>query len=216
MHTHTHTHIHKDLFKTEHFGWKCWSWMAKPVPGQKMLAWISTQQHCLSATGAAKWEEQTRMDGTWDKVAMHRQTDLSLSSSSSNSLWEEERGRCSRPPKVHTAGKEEMLSGLVEINHDSGTVALTHVGSPRELSEVGLEMAARKIDLVGVPPLARWPPKLLRGKACLQSCNVPSPPGSRSVSRAAPSTLSKAGGAEGAVHKGAWAARKALCPPALT
>lgn len=160
---------------------------------------------------------RTNSDGRDLGQSGNAQTDLSLSSSSSNSLWEEERGRCSRPPKVHTAGKEEMLSGLVEINHDSGTVALTHVGSPRELSEVGLEMAARKIDLVGVPLLARWPPKLLRGKACLQSCNVPSPPGSRSVSRAAPSTLSKAGGgAEGAVHKGAWAARKALCPPALT
>lgn len=86
---------------------------------RKMLAWISTQQHCLSATGAGKWEERTGMDGTWDKVAMHRQTDLSLSSSS-NSLGEEERGRRSRPPKVHTAGKEEMLSGLVEIKSRLG------------------------------------------------------------------------------------------------
>lgn len=33
--TQTHTHTHKDLFKTEHFGWKCWSWMAKPVPGRR-------------------------------------------------------------------------------------------------------------------------------------------------------------------------------------
>lgn len=31
--THTHAHTRRDLFKTEHFGRKCWSWMAKPVPG---------------------------------------------------------------------------------------------------------------------------------------------------------------------------------------
>ena len=68
--------------------------------------------------------ERTDSDGRCSGHRGNAKTDGPLlDSSSSNSLWEEERGQRSQPPKVHTAGEEEMLSQLSERNQD--TVALT-------------------------------------------------------------------------------------------
>lgn len=75
-------------------------------------------------------------------------------------------------------------------------------------------MAARRMDLVGVLPVASktilWqgmPPVLQRAEPSWEPLSTPSCPLHPQQGR---------GGAEGAVHKGAWAARKAPCPPALT
>lgn len=75
---------------------------------QKMLAWISTQQHCLSATGAAKWEEQTRMDGTWDKVAMHRRT-FPLAAAAVTACGRKRGGDAHDPQKCTQLGKKRCF-----------------------------------------------------------------------------------------------------------
>lgn len=90
--------------------------MAKAAPSRRCQP-SSPNSSSAYALQAAVWEEQTGMDGTQDKVAMHRQTDLSLTAAAVTACGKK-RGQCSRPPKVHTAGEEEMLSQCLEINQD--------------------------------------------------------------------------------------------------
>lgn len=105
----THTHAHTQGFvQNGAFRMEMLELDGKASARQKMLAWISTQQHCLSATGAAKWEEQTRMDGTWDKVAMHRRT-FPLAAAAVTACGRKRGGDAHDPQKCTQLGKKRCF-----------------------------------------------------------------------------------------------------------
>lgn len=67
FHKHTHTHTRKDLFKTEHFGRKCWSWMAKPVPGGRCWPGSPPSSTAYQLRGLENWKNELGWTGRGTK-----------------------------------------------------------------------------------------------------------------------------------------------------